>query len=287
MPHISEIQIRDPFVVTDHEGGRYFLYGTTDENCWEGPGVGFDAYWSADLESWSGPFQVFRPPPGFWGTTNFWAPEVHRHDGRFFMFATFKAPGLCRGTQILVSDDPLGPFMPYTTGPLTPAGWECLDGTLFRDGSGTPWLVFCHEWLQVEDGRICAVRLTDDLTAAAGEPQVLFSASEARWARCFRGERNFVTDGPFLHRAADGGLLLLWSSMGECGYAVGVARSETGGILGPWRQAANPLFKEGGGHAMIFETLRGRLMLALHAPNDTPNERARFIEPDLQAAAGL
>lgn len=31
---------------------------------------------------------------------------------------------------------------------------------------GTPYLVFCHEWLQVKDGEMCAMPLTPDLTAA-------------------------------------------------------------------------------------------------------------------------
>ena len=37
----SEIQIRDPYVVL--LDGKYYLYGTTGNNCW-GKGYGFDAY---------------------------------------------------------------------------------------------------------------------------------------------------------------------------------------------------------------------------------------------------
>ena len=37
----SEIQIRDPYVVL--LDGKYYLYGTTGNNCW-GEGYGFDAY---------------------------------------------------------------------------------------------------------------------------------------------------------------------------------------------------------------------------------------------------
>ena len=37
----SEIQFRDPYVVL--LDGKYYLYGTTGNNCW-GKGYGFDAY---------------------------------------------------------------------------------------------------------------------------------------------------------------------------------------------------------------------------------------------------
>ena len=39
---ISDIQIRDPFVV--EEDGAYYLFGSTDKNIWEGAGTGFDGY---------------------------------------------------------------------------------------------------------------------------------------------------------------------------------------------------------------------------------------------------
>jgi arabinan endo-1,5-alpha-L-arabinosidase len=200
------------------------------------------------------------------------------------MFASFKSPDRCRGTQALVSDSPLGPFAPMTSSPLTPEHWECLDGTLFVDqGVGEDgvhnsesWMVFCHEWLQVQDGEMCAIRLSDDLRSTTGEPIVLFRASEAPWTHPAR-EVNYVTDGPFMHRTEMGELLMLWSSIGENGYAIGISRSESGTILGPWTHAEAPLFRENGGHGMVFRTFEGALRLAIHAPNRTPNERAVFF----------
>ncbi|HTG68545.1 MAG TPA: hypothetical protein VL921_04735 [Candidatus Udaeobacter sp.] len=38
------------------------------------------------------------------------------------------------------------------------------------------------------------------------------------------------------------------------------------------------LFPEEGVHGMLFRSLEGRLMLAMHAPNNQPDERAVFIE---------
>ena len=282
MPTNADIQIRDPFVVPVPEEGVYYLFGTTNKDPWRG-GEGFDCYRGRDLENWDGPFPAFRPPPGFWSDREFWAPEVHRFGGRWFMFASFKMPQVCRGTQILVADRPEGPYRPHRDGPVTPRDWECLDGTLHVAPDGTPWLVFCHEWVQIGDGGMCALRLTPDLKAAAGDPVTLFHASAAPWAARFEnrdvGQLGYgiVTDGPFLFRAQDGALLMLWSSLGKDGYAMGVARAASGQVTGPWEQQAEPVFAKDGGHGMLFRTFDGGLRMTLHCPNRTPDERPVFL----------
>lgn len=280
----SEIQMRDPFVLPVEEEGLYYLFGTTDKDCWRGPAVGFNVYVSKDLEDWEGPYPAFRPATDFWSDQNYWAPEVFAYQGKYYMFASFKAAGVCRGTQILVADHPKGPFVPHSDGPVTPRDWECLDGTLYVDPEGNPWMVFCHEWVQIVDGEIHALPLSKDLKEAAGKPHFLFKASEAPWARAFKRNFNgvekdgYVTDGPFLYRTKSNALLMLWSSKGDQGYTMGIARSETGNILGPWIQEPEPIYGKDGGHGMFFKTFDGRLMMTIHTPNQTPNERPIFIE---------
>lgn len=275
---LADIQIRDPFVLPVKDQKAYYLYGSTDPNIWSGPGTGFDCYRSSDLLVWEGPFPAFRPPEDFWATTQFWAPEVHEYRGAFYLFATFKAEDAFRGTQILKAEGPEGPYLPWSDGPVTPRNWECLDGTLHIDDDGAPWLVFCHEWKQIHDGAIHAQRLSPDLRAAEGKPVFLFNASEAPWTVQLHREEPrefpvYVTDGPFIHRTGDGNLLMLFSSAGRSGYAMGVARSASGTVLGPWLHEDEPLWHEDGGHGMIFRTLDGRLHLTLHQPNITPHER--------------
>lgn len=279
-----EIQIRDPFILTETKTNDYYLYGTTDKNCWGDKGVSLECYHSTDLEEWDGPYTAFAPDKDFWADRHFWAPEVYNYNGNYYMFASFKSPDKCRGTQILKSDSPKGPFVPITDEPVTPRNWECLDGTLFIDDENKPWIVFCHEWTQVIDGEMVAMRLSDDFTSAVGEPVKLFSASEAEWTKGSvhkmdgSDETVYVTDGPFLYRTEDGQLLMMWSSGSKNGYAIGIARSASGKIDGSWTHDKTMLFDSNGGHGMIFKSLDGKIYITLHSPNKTPNERPCFFE---------
>jgi beta-xylosidase len=283
------IQIRDPFVLVEREEEKYYLYGTTDADPWKEWGIGFDVYTSSDLENWEGPYPAFRPKDDFWGTHNFWAPEVYRYRDSYFMFASFKAQEHERATQILRADSPLGPFEVHSAGPVTPFGWECLDGTFFVE-EGRPWLIFSHEWVQVHDGEIWALPLSSDLVRPVGEPRLLFRGSAGGWTKGLLRrdgsglEDARVTDGPFLYRIDQDSLFLLWSSIALSGYALGVARSESGRIEGPWKQQADPLLEGGRGHGMIFQAFDHRCYIAYHYPNNTPHERLHFREIGLEGA---
>ena len=281
----GELRIRDPFLLFVPDENCYYLFGTNDVKQHDPKcKVGFDCYRSSDLTHWNGPAPAFRPDADFWATQDYWAPEVYPYRGKYYMFATFKSPERRRGTQVLIADWPEGPYRPWSDGPVTPADWECLDGTLYRAKDGTPWIVFCHEWLQITDGAICAMPLTDDLRSAAGEPITLFHASEAPWARAQQNQV-FVTDGPFLIEA-DGRLFMLWSSFGDEGYAMGIAESADGSITGPWRQHAEPLYAGNGGHGMIFRTADGSRQVAIHSPNTPPQERLLIFPLPLDKLTG-
>ena len=274
---LNEINIRDPFILP--ENGKYYMYGTRGKGCWESektPGMGFDVYISTDLENWSDPKEVFAASDDFWGTHNFWAPEVHKYNNKFYMFASFKSADRNRGTQILISDTPDGKFKPVSEYPVTPEDWMSLDGTLYTDNNGNPHIVFCHEHVQIKDGTICELQLSQDLSKAVSKPKTLFAGSDPWWAR--KEHSHWVTDGPFLYRGESGRLYMIWSSFTDSGYVQAVSYSDNGDIDGNWSHDLPLLAEKDGGHGMIFRSFDDKLFLVLHRPNNNPDERPSLTE---------
>ena len=272
----EEIRIRDPYIVTDKEAGCYYMFGTLDAK--EGSYRTyrrFSVCKTYDLENFEEPKVVFDgEKQGFWATDNYWAPEVHKFNGKYYIFGSVKSENRRRGTCIFSCDTLDGQYVPVSEDPITPPDWECLDGT-FLEENGVPYMVFCHEWVQVKDGEIWAVELKKDLSAPAGEPFLLFKASEAKDLTAHR-PGCYVTDGPFFYKE-DGKLKMIWSSLNNGRYVVLGAESDNGSVHGKWIHTGSK-FDFDGGHAMIFETLEGKRMISLHSPNKTDFERAAFFE---------
>lgn len=271
----NEINIRDPFILC--ENGKYYMYGTRARNFGRKT-AGFDVYISTDLENWSEPIECFNSEKYAMNHEVNWAPEVHKYKGAYYMFATFtRESNNLRGTFILKSDNPLGPFAPHSKGVVTPEEWECLDGTLYLNRDGKPYIVFCHEHTQIIDGTICYVPLNDDLTESIGEAVTLFKASSPYWADKSKNENEHrITDGPFMYRTKSGELLMLWSTFIKGKYAECVVKF-TNGELGLDFEHLPPILDDDGGHGMIFKT-EDKLYLTFHSPNQTDYERPCFIE---------
>jgi hypothetical protein len=142
-----------------------------------------------------------------------------------------------------------------------------LDATLWEE-DGKPYIVYCHEWVQISNGTIEYMGLQGDLSETIGEPALLFRGSHGPWAVISATEGCFVTDGPYLYRSKSDKLMMIWSGFGTGGYTVGLAISDSGKLAGPWRQQDEPLYEKDGGHGMLFTTFEGKLMMVLHSPNN-------------------
>ena len=293
--HITDLYVRDPYIIADQQSQSYILYKSAPVKDKQGMDAsGVVAYRSKDLEYWEGPYVVYATPQDNWITGAIWAPEVHAYRGKYYLFATlnsdieWKAPRegypkyTFRGTQIFYADSPMGPFLPFEDKlPHTPMDQMALDGTLWVEND-IPYLIYCHEWVQIEDGTMELIQLEPDLSRTVGPPLTLFHASSAPWSTGnprTDGTRSYVTDGCFLYRTKTGKLLMMWSSFREGSYAIGIAESTTGKLTGPWIQQKNLLFDQNGGHGMLFKTFDGRLMLTFHQPNSPGGkERAKIYE---------
>ncbi|MCQ2792498.1 MAG: family 43 glycosylhydrolase [Bacilli bacterium] len=284
-------EIRDPFIVK--EGNDYYMYGTS---YWDG--IDWRAYHTTgsfknEWENLGKVAEIGETYPDI--VKQRWAPEVHKYKDKFYMFTTYLSQSSRqRGVTILRSDLPTGEFkmishnarnvaqfgndnhhITYDLSTIDkegkPAGCT-IDGTLYVDPDGQPWLVYVNEWVSQTDevGRFSAVKLSEDLTEIdESSNKELFRADAAPW-----GEAGIkVTDGCFIHTMPNGRLVMTWSASNGHGYSVGFATSDNG-VLGPWVQHKQQLFAPGmyasdnpeGGHAMIFED-NDQLFMCLHGPN--------------------
>lgn len=269
----DEINIRDPFIL--NEGGTYYLYGTRAANFGQGTG-GFDVYKGTDLENWSEPIAIFDSEEFGLNKAANWAPEIHKFNGKYYIFATFEKEDGMRGTYSLVCDKPDGEFVPCSKNSLTPDGWWSLDGTLYVDKNGKPYLVFCHEHVQIMNGTVCFVELNEELSEAISEPVLMFSGWDAYGVEKVEGNR-YVTDGPYLYRGKNNRLYMVWSTSVNDSYYQCLAMSDNGEIDGKWIQL-EPIFTDDGGHGMIFTDIDGKLKLTLHCPNIQLSERPVFLD---------
>lgn len=281
---LADVQMRDACILADEASRSYVIVASARR--------AVRAFTSKDLRTWHGPHKVWEIPDGFWGgadVAGIWAPELHAYKGKYYLFLTIDTreafaeqwrdwrPRVKRGSQILVSDSPLGPFRPFEDRSTPPPDMMTLDGTLWVE-DGVPYMVYCHEWVQIVNGTIERIALTDDLSRTVGDPIRMFWGSDAPWARPSPQYGCWVTDGPYLYRSKSGKLFMPWSSFSHTGYTVGLAVSDSGRLAGPWVQQKEPIFREDGGHSMLFKTFAGQLMMALHSPNEGPGQRIRLFE---------
>lgn len=266
-------KLRDPYTLL--ENGVYYAYGTGWKLFKNTSGKLDGAWKKVDIE-----VNIAHPETD--GGSH-WAPEVHKYNGKYYMFTTYlNSVTNHRGCIILKSDSPDGPFVEITDGFITPSDWDCIDGTFYVDPDGRMWMVFVHEWTSMKDGvgSFAAAKLSDDLTHFISEPIELFKANEPVWAK------SGVTDGCFMYTTKEGDLLMIWSNFDEFGYVIAVARSSNGRLDGEWIHEKDLLYskymtnEDDGGHGMIFTDTDGQMYLCFHSPNtgtDEQKERPVFL----------
>ena len=260
----EKLGCRDPFILL-YDNKYYFYQGAGSR--------GVVCSVSDDLETWSDQVTVLPVPENFHGIKDlFWAPECHYYKGNFYIFTSvYSNKTNHRCISVYRADNPMGPFVDIADGCICPKDWDTIDGTLYVDNDGQPWMVFVHEWTSMPDhnGGMCAAKLSEDFTHLISEPVELFRAKD-------RGEGyGGVTDGPYMYEDENGHLMMIWSNgLKDVGYLVAIAHSESDTILGPWTHQDKLLYRKDikpgfvdGGHAMIFNDKNGVTKITLHGPN--------------------
>ena len=289
LTHITTTDITgigDPFVLRC--GDTYYLYATSFTD-------GFHCRTSRDLVHWSQPVKAYAAGKRSFGYTDFWAPEVVFHEGKYVMHYTARRK---RDETLLIgvatADDPLGPFTDVHEGPMFDFGYAAIDGHVLRDGKEN-YLFFSRDCSQyIVDGRreshILAVRLDDTLTRTIGEPVPILRPS-APWETVTGNCR--WNEGPFIVKR--GGLYYLFYSAGfyaASTYATGYAVSEA--PLGPYRKSdKNPFLRSEGslsgpGHNCVVTAPDGTDYCVFHAHTDPlhPSENRRMCFCPIAFEAG-
>jgi beta-xylosidase len=287
---LDSIVLSDPFVLADQKTNRYYMTGT-----------GGMLWKSKDLKLWEGPYKVAETDSTSWMGPRpmIWAAEIHPYKNKYYYFATFTNRAVMidtfkgnaierRACHVLVSDKPDGPYVPMKDSIYLPANMPTLDGTLWIDKDGKPYMVYCYEWLQNWNGTIEKIELKPDLSGTIGTSKLMFRASEAPWSRekdeNNNDKPNKVTDGPYLFQTKTGRLGLIWTSWIYDVYTQGVAYSKSGTLDGPWIQEKDPITPPNYGHGMLFRALNGKLLMSIHSHKDINGRYHRiphFFEVDL------
>jgi beta-xylosidase len=266
----APIHMGDPFAFW--HAGRYYLIGTT------APDEGFHCYESTDLAHWQLKGWAWRQSPDGWTADCLWAPEVKYHQGRFYLTYSGHVRGSPPGHLLMalaVSDTPAGPYRDLHA-PWFDPGYSTIDGHLFVDDDGRPYLYFSRNGEQdgTSFGANYGVELAPDLSEPVGTPLLLIEASQP-WERVNWTE-NRCNEGPTVlkHR----GRYYMTYSANHTGfphYGVGYATAEH--PLGPWRKAEeNPVLAtnlalgvSAPGHNSIVPSPDGReLFIVYHTHAD-------------------
>ncbi|WP_319590871.1 glycoside hydrolase family 43 protein [uncultured Draconibacterium sp.] len=283
---LDSIQLSDPCILAAKSTETYYMTGT-----------GGLLWKSKDLAKWTGPFHVAKTDEQSWMGKDpmIWAAELHQYKGKYYYFATFTNEEIKidtvkgniiprRASHVLVSDKAEGPYVPMEDPTYLPANKPTLDGTLWADKDGKPYMVYCYEWLQSMDsegkldGTMEKIELKPDLSGSVGEARLMFRASASPWSKELDEDGKLraskVTDGPWLFETVTGRLGMIWTSWAFENYTQGVAYSESGTLDGPWIQEKEPITPPNFGHGMLFQTFDGKWMMSVHSHRD---ENGRYI----------
>ena len=262
-----DIKLGDPYIIYDEGTDRYYIYGTG------GVEKGFKAYSSKNLTDWKDEGQVYSAKQEkSWGTKDFWAPEVYKVGGKFYMFysAHWKENPNNELENykigVAVSDKPTGPFIDMTGRPLFDPGYPIIDANVYFAEDGKLYLYYsrcCYKhpvkseiskWAkknklfdEIEESWVYGVELAPDFSGTIGKPKLLLRPPVKMKDKQAEWESRSVTSKEVNRRWTEGSYLfkhdnlyyMMYSANHFAGenYAVGYATAKH--PLGPFKKASN------------------------------------------------
>ena len=265
----------DPTIFRDDDG-TYYLYGTGANSS-----MGFMTYQSADLQEWSGPVGADN---GYcltkntsFGNGGFWAPQVVRRNGVYYMFYTADEQ-----IAVATATSAAGPFT-QSEKRMIDAPCKTIDPFVLFDNDGKAYLYH----VRLQDGnRIFVAELTDDLMGIKEETAKECITATLAWENTENAPWS-VTEGPtVLH--IDDTYYMFYSAndFRNIDYAVGVAKAKS--PFGPWEKSDKPIIHRtnigyyGTGHGDVFKDAKGQWQYVFHTHNSFAE-----VSPRKTAVVGL
>ena len=225
----------DPFVLED--AGTYYAYGTVPGA--QESGV-FGLLTSPDLTNWTSLGRVLPPLPDA-SCTDYWAPEVAQHEGRFYLYYSVGRGDQGHHLRVAMADHPAGPFTDQGR-VLTPELPFAIDPHPFQDTDGRWYLYYATDLLDGERvGTSLVVQPLKNMLALEGEPQTVLRASHD-WQLYQRARPMYgavydwhTLEGPFVLNR-DGQYYCFYSGGAWTNPSYGVSYAVAEQPLGPWHE---------------------------------------------------
>jgi beta-xylosidase len=271
-----DVLIADPFIY--REGDTYYLYGTAADD-------GLYVWTSKDLVNWQRPGYAWKRDQNTWGRRYFWAPEVFKHNGKYYLHYTAQSAKRERRIVLAESDSPLGPFKDLYAPWWDPQN-SVIDSHVFKDDDGKLYLYAVYTPDSLRGTFQIRVHTLDDKLRPSKESTLCITPKH-EW------EGGMVNEGPFIVKHK-GYYLLTYSFNGfqDPNYSVGIAWAKS--PTGPWNKTApGPILTRNWGvsgpghHCFIDSPDHKEMFIAYHthqyidepgAPRQLAIDRCKIIE---------
>jgi xylan 1,4-beta-xylosidase len=258
----EQIFFADPTIYVDN--GKYYLTGTGG-----GRPSGFKLLVSDDLRTWKVPgddsiCQILEAGKGSFGTRGFWAPQIFKEDGMYYLTHTANEQ-----TVLTKSRSLMGPFLQDEIKPIDETE-KNIDSFIFKDDDGKHYLYH----VRFNKGNYLWAAEFDMKTGKL-DPTTLtrcFGATKD-WEATPNYESSPIMEGPTILKMK-GTYYLLYSAnhFRNIDYAVGYATSDS--PFGPWKKHEESPFihrsvtgENGSGHGDVFKGNDGNLYYVFHVHN--------------------
>ena len=255
----------DPYVVRD--GDTYYYTHTMGDR--------IDLWKTRDIADLAHAEHrtVWRPAPGTPNDKSIWAPELHRIEGKWYLYYTAVDSAhdddAHRGVYVLenAAGDPLQGE--WTDRGRVKTAHPGIDGTVFTH-SGKRY--FAYSPYVGPDSDIAVAEMADPVTLKGAE--VIVATPDRAWER--QGGRQ-ILEGPAFLSGPKGDLYLAYSGSAcwSDGYAVGLLHAAAGSDpldAKAWRKRAEPVIKSSSeghvfapGHNGFFTSPSGESWIVYHA----------------------